>query len=230
MTASVALFANADAALIAGFDFQTTATGGTAAVAAPSPLVYTANFGTATLYLDGSNGSSTFTSATTNPQVTAFAGTNINTSGTSFDTTNGVTLTLANQTSNGFRAVFAISMAGFQDLVISYATQATASGFDLQTWSYSTNGTTFTDFDTFDPKLGGTTATTFAGVGAVTLDTLTAVNDVSTVYIGLTITGATSATGNNRLDNIQFNATAIPEPATALLGAVGLLGILRRRR
>jgi MYXO-CTERM domain-containing protein len=45
----------------------------------------------------------------------------------------------------------------------------------------------------------------------------------------VTFTGATSATGNNRMDNFQFNADAIPAPgAVALIGLAGL--VARRRR
>ena len=43
---------------------------------------------------------------------------------------------------------------------------------------------------------------------------------VSTIRIG--------GTAENRVDNISL--TAIPEPSTALLGGLGLLGLLRRRR
>jgi hypothetical protein len=43
--------------------------------------------------------------------------------------------------------------------------------------------------------------------------------------------GATGSTGNNRLDNITFSATAIPEPSALLLvGSVIGAGALRRRR
>jgi hypothetical protein len=53
-------------------------------------------------------------------------------------------------------------------------------------------------------------------------------------YLRLTLAGASSGTGNNRFDNIQFNATAVPEPTSMLLaGSVALGGVflrLRRKR
>lgn len=181
------------------------------------------------MYLNGTNGASTFTTGVTNPEVTAFGGSNLNTaldtdpaSSLSTTTAGAASLTIANSTANGKRLVFAFSMTDRENLSISYATQGTASGFNLQTWSYSTDGITFTPFDTTVP------ASSFAITGVVTLDTLSALDGVETAYIGLTVSGASAASGNNRLDNIQFNT--IPEPAAAVLGCFGLLGLLRRRR
>ena len=60
-----------------------------------------------------------------------------------------------------------------------------------------------------------------------TLATLSALDGAATAFLRVTFDGATSSTGNNRLDNIQFNA--IPAPgAIALLGLAGLAA--RRRR
>lgn len=197
--------------LIAGWDFQTTTTGGTAAAAAPAaPLVYAANFGTGTIYLDGSNGSSTWTSLATNPQVTGFAGTNVNaTNGLSTATTGASSLAIANNVSNGNFIILKFSTSGYKNLVVTYATQSTASGFDTQFWEYSTNGSTWTTVGTIAPRTSAT-ATTFATLGIQTLPTITGLDNATTAYLRLTVTGATSTTGNNRLDNIQLNATAMP--------------------
>ena len=70
----VASVASAD--MIAQWDFQTTTNGGTAVAAAPlTPKLFVANFGTGSLYLDGSNGSSNFfepATGTTNTEINAF--------------------------------------------------------------------------------------------------------------------------------------------------------------
>jgi hypothetical protein len=42
--------------------------------------------------------------------------------------------------------------------------------------------------------------------------------------------GAANADGGGTLANSRFTAVLIPEPSTALLGALGALGLLRRRR
>jgi uncharacterized protein (TIGR03382 family) len=124
---------------------------------------------------------------------------------------------------NGAYLQFQLNMTGFADLVISYATRGTSSGFSSQVWSWSTDGANFTDFST----ITGTTSTSFS---VKTLSTLSAVDGAATAYLRVTFSGATGSSGNNRLDNMQFNATAIPAPgAIPLLGVAGLVGSRRRR-
>ena len=68
--------------LIAGWDFQTTINGGTAVAVSPAtPKVYIANFGTGTIFLEGTNTSSNwFVPATgsTNTELNGFDGTAVN--------------------------------------------------------------------------------------------------------------------------------------------------------
>ena len=125
--------------LIAGWDFQTTANGGTAAAAAPNaPTVYIANFGTGTIYLNGANGSSTWVTTTSGNELSSFSGTAINAgAGFSTVTTSPACLAILNNTANGKCIVFTFNMTGYQNLVVSYATQRTSTGFTSQTWDYS---------------------------------------------------------------------------------------------
>ncbi|NBS88303.1 MAG: hypothetical protein EBS60_09555, partial [Verrucomicrobia bacterium] len=188
--------------LIAGWDFQTTTTGGTIITASPnSPLSYTANFGTGTIYLDGSNGSSSWTSSVSNPEVTGFTGTAVN-AGTGFSTvtTSPACLALANSSANGKKVVFKFSMSGRKDLVVSYATQRSGTGFTTHLWETSPDGSNWVTAETKT-----ITATSFA---ATTLTIITSLDNASSAYLRLTVTGATAAAGNNRLDNIQLNASA----------------------
>jgi hypothetical protein len=137
-------------------------------------------------------------------------------------TTSPAALALLNQTANSKNAVFKFSMSGFQDLVVSYATQRTSTGFTTQTWSFSTDGTNWTDHQTITNL-----PTAFA---TQTLNSITGLNGATDAYLRLTVTGATAAAGNNRLDNIQFNATAVPEPTSLLLvGSIALGGLVYRR-
>jgi hypothetical protein len=216
-------------ALIAGWDFQTTTNGGTALNAAPgTPTNVVANFGSGTLYLDGSNGSSAWASPASTPQLTAFAGTTTNaaTWGFSTNTTGAAALALANSTANGFFATFQFASAiSFTNVQLSYATQGTGTGFNSQTWAYSTNASTWTPFFTNTP------ASSFALSGVVTSPIITALDGATNGFLRLTVSGASTSGGNNRLDNVAI--VSVPEPSTvAMLGLAGLgvAGYMIRRR
>ncbi|MFM8718271.1 MAG: beta strand repeat-containing protein, partial [Chthoniobacterales bacterium] len=139
-------------ALIAGWDFETTTNGGTAAASNNAPRVYAANFGSGTLHLDGTNGASSWIALPTtggSNQVTAFSGTSLN-AGPGFSTNNfgPSALALVSATSNsanGQSIVFRFSMANRKDLAVSYTTRGAATGFTTQTWSYSTNASNWTE-------------------------------------------------------------------------------------
>lgn len=230
---------SASAALVLGIDFQT----------APGPVLnatgsvqqsYAANFGTGTLYMDGTNGSSTWINAGTggtgtDTQLIAYYGTSVN-AGTGFSTSAGTSGTTAgggsiglrqpdNATNrgvntNGFGIVFKFSMTGYQDLGISYAANRfdAAGAYDTVTWTYSTDAATWNAIDT--TTLPGT-----AGWNAYSLATTTGLDNASTAYVRAVFTGALgNPTGSERvmLDNFQFNATVIPEPATGAMLMVGL--------
>jgi hypothetical protein len=155
--------------------------------------------------------------------IQSFAGSDINaqpeiTSGGSISPQGGT-----DSGNNGAYFQFAFSMAGLTDLGVSYATRGTSTGFNTQTWSYSTNGTDFTDFET----VTGTTSTTFS---LKEFSAPAALDNVATAFLRVTFDGATASNGNNRLDNITL--TAVPEPSTVALAAMGLglAGFAARRR
>jgi hypothetical protein len=112
------------------------------------------------------------------------------------------------------------------------ATRGTATGFNSGLWSWSTDGTNFTQF-------GASTAsvsTTFA-VATVDFSAVTALNNAPNAFFRYTLSGGTTAAGNNRIDNFQINASAIsavPEPTSMALltvaGCTGLIAGYRRRK
>ena len=229
------LASTVSAGMIAQWDFQTTTNGGTAIAAAPATQkLFVANFGTGSLYLDGSNGSSNFfepATGTTSTEINGFGGTTLNATGSMSTVTTGIaalavvggaaSVPAGTFGANGKAMVFSFSMSGLQNLSVSYAVQRTASGFTTQQWDYSTDGTNW-----FNAATVGAFPAAFA-VSSFSL--ASGLNNAATAYMRVTFTGATSATGNNRMDNFQFNADAVPAPgAVALIGLAGL--VARRRR
>ena len=129
---------------------------------------------------------------------------------------------------NGRNITLAISTAGFSNIVVSFATQGTSTGFNSNQFQYSTDGITFVDFS---PPY-----TPAAGFGAVpvvfSLAAIAGLNNNPNAAFRIVFNGASSSTGNNRIDNIVVegtsNATAtIPEPTSVLLLISGLGGLYR---
>jgi hypothetical protein len=117
--------------IVAGWDFQTTTTGGTAILASTNTQTqFNANVGTGVLYLNGTEGSSSWVSAS---ELNAFAGTSVNaTNGLSSVTTSPAALAVVggatNSTTptppaNGKSISFKFSMTGKKDLQISLSAQ-----------------------------------------------------------------------------------------------------------
>jgi len=185
------------------FNSQDLPGGGFGFLADPDDFPLAADLGAGTLSVGGGILSDTVVNSNGDlvyQWVQSFAGTAINAQ--KGDPAGG-TLSIQGGTdtaNNGAYVDFAIDMTGLSDLTISYATRGTGSGFSSQTWSWSTDGVDFTDFET----VVGTTVTSFF---LVELATLNALDGEANAFLRLTFDGATGSTGNNRLDNIRFDAT-----------------------
>ena len=133
---------------------------------------------------------------------------------------------------NGKSAVFRLSMDGYQGLEFSFGTQRPNDtngggyGVNVYDFSYSTDGTTYFPWGTL--ATGGAAA--ISNTAFTLSPILQSVNDADLVFVKMTMSGATGF-NSTRVDNIQFNATAIPEPASIaiLLCGIGILGAGRRR-
>jgi hypothetical protein len=152
---------------------------------------------TATLYLDGTNGSSSFASG----ELGRFTGSTVNLL-SGFD--KGYDLALQTAASNQKSAVFKLSTSGFQALVMTYAFKRTAQGHHTCLWSYSTDGVNFTALPT--PADQPYTGAIDYRLETVDLSGITALNDQATVYLKLYVDGCEGANSKIRLDNFQFNA------------------------
>ena len=157
------------------------------------------------LYLDGSFGSDVWTVTT---------GTSVS-NGASYyyqglapdgavcgETTATKALGIAGNDKNGSSIVFAFSATGLQDIQLSYTFSRTQYGFNTAEWSHSTDGVTYTS-DTLITN--DVTTKTF-----YTLDfsNATDINGQSTVYIRVTVDGASRANGNNKFDNILITGAS----------------------
>ncbi|HOS91632.1 MAG TPA: HYR domain-containing protein, partial [Prolixibacteraceae bacterium] len=122
----------------------------------------------------------------------------------------GTALSLSSASASGFLSgndtwiQIQTSMTGLADPVITYALSGNATGYDQGTWSYSTDGTNFTDYTTIIP----TNDESFE-LRTVTFSGVTDLNNAPVVYFRYTLDGASAAGGNNIIDNLQINATQV---------------------
>ncbi|MCX6277199.1 MAG: T9SS type A sorting domain-containing protein [Bacteroidetes bacterium] len=194
--------------------------------AAPNtPSSVAANFGdqstTAMLYADSTNGSSKWITATIGNELTMFGGATTNDprettfAGGALSPVGG-TLNSA----NGKCMVIKFSMSALQNPILTFATRGTGTGFTTHQWAWSVDGLTFTDFGTNT----AVNTSTFI-VKTLDLSAIDAVDGAPVVYLRITFTGATSASGNNRLDNIVIRASAASNlPPTVVTTAATFVG------
>lgn len=139
----------------------------------------------------------------------------------------GNDLAIQNGTSgvnNGKSMTFEMSTLGVQDIVLTMAARRTTSGFSSIDFSTSTDGTNFT----FVGTLTGLNSSAYS-LATFDLSAANSIENVALAYVRVTFQGTgTSAAGNVRIDNVQFNGTPAPG-ALGLLGIGGLVAARRRR-
>lgn len=140
-----------------------------------------------------------------------------------FGGSSGSALAVVGQNNNAHYITFNLSMTGYQDLSLGFDTRGTSTGFSTGTWSYSTNGTTFT---TLPGVNTATTSTSFSGK-TVDFSAITQLDGAANVYIRYTLSGATSTNGNNRLDNVVFTASEAAVANTSVLNAAASASVGR---
>jgi hypothetical protein len=129
---------------------------------------------------------------------------------------------------NGRHLTFNVSTLGFSNIVVSFATQGTSTGFNNNQFQYSLDGVSFVDFG---PPY--TPATAFGSLPLVfSLTSIVGLNDNANAAFRIVFNGASSATGTNRIDNfvVEGTPTGVPEPTTAIMLLSGLSVLYRYRK
>lgn len=124
---------------------------------------------------------------------------------TSFSGVTGDALALVGSNGNGTSVLISLSMTGHRDLAVGFQTRGTASGFDSGTWAWSTDGVTFTAMAGVNT---GSTSSTFAA-RTVNFGSVTTLNNAPSVTLRYTLSGATSSSGNVRIDDLALNAAPL---------------------
>lgn len=133
---------------------------------------------------------------------------------------------------NGRNITFNVSTLGFSNIVVSFATQGTSTGFNSNQFQYSLDGLNFVDFGPPYVPLSafGTVPVVF------TLSSILGLNNNPTAAFRIVFGGATSSTGTNRIDNFVIEGTTaetnstIPEPMSVMLLLTGLGGLYKFKR
>lgn len=138
--------------------------------------------------------------------VDDFAGSTLNTQASA---PAGVSLSLIGTAGNGSHIDIQLNLSGYSDPVITYATQRTTTGFTTGSWSYSVAG------GEFNAVPGGIVSPPASyAMATVDLSSLPDIDDESNVVLRYTLSGASAAAGNNRIDNLLLSATTTGEDTT----------------
>ena len=150
------------------------------------------------------------------------SGSTVNSNG---DDPAGRALRLSSSANNGNSLTWNISTAGFDSIGISFAIQRTSTGFNGNQFFYSIDsGDFWTSFgDIFNPDLS-------FSLQSFDLSGIPGIGNNPNASFRILFDGASSSSGNNRIDNLVVSGnpilppfvTPVPESSTVALTAAGL--------
>lgn len=104
----------------------------------------------------------------------------------------------------GGQLEFALPTTGYEDITVKFAARRSSSGAGDQYWSYSTNGSTYTPFDTIAPANGDPALET------LDFTSLTTVDNNPNFKLRVSFAAGSGGTGgNNRFDNYTVDGYSI---------------------
>lgn len=145
----------------------------------------------------------------------------------------GRALLLNGYANNGSSLTWLVETTGFSSVDIGFATRGTSTGFNDNQFQYSIdNGISWIDFGSpYSPD------TDFEIIG-FDLSGIPELGNNSGAGFRIVFDGATSYSGNNRIDNLIVSgvsvgnppATNVPEPSAAVMLGLGVCGVFLIRR
>ena len=103
----------------------------------------------------------------------------------------------------GNSLVFSLPTTGYENPIVKFTTRRSGSGAGIQTWSYSTDGTTYTTFGTISPPDGTPTLQT------LDFNSIAAADNNPNFKLKVEFSQGTGGlVGNNRFDNFTLEAYA----------------------
>lgn len=140
---------------------------------------------------------------------------------------------------------FLIDTTGYESITVSYDVRHSNTSSRYQAVQYTLNGSSWTTATFFTAAAGdswinnrsvnlsaiaGANNNPNFGIRILSAFQSTATGAGANAYVAATTGSTYVGSGNWRFDMVTVSGSVIPEPSAALLGGLGVLGLLRRRR